>query len=216
MEVKKPTVSVVLCVYNDHVYLSAAIESILSQSFDDFEFIIVDDGSIDASLSVAQSFSLDPRVIVLSHSGNKGLVAALHTGLQRAVGRFIARMDSDDISLPNRFQEQVAFLRSNPEVDVVGSNVKIFQTPVQSQEDSLPCGPTRSRVISLPSSPCAVQWSMHFYCCLAHPSVMMRREVLLRQSYVDDFKYAEDYDLWTRLLSFGQRMANIDRFSLSL
>ena len=196
-----PDISVLLPVYNDCLYLSEAVESVLAQTFGDFELLIIDDASTDDSLQIAKRYEeQDSRITVLEHEINQGLVEALRTGIVHARGCYLARMDSDDVCLPTRFAKQLQFLRAHPAVSVVGSNVEVFNTTDHS-----------SRVINHPSAPMENHWAMHFYCSLAHPSVMLRKEVLDVESYCTEFKHAEDYDLWTRLLTRGVRLANLDR-----
>src|SRR4051812_26679567 len=121
-----PTVSVLMAVYNGEQYLREAVNSILSQTFKDFEFIIIDDGSTDRSPELLASYArADSRVKLISRP-NKGLTKSLNEGLHAARGEFVARMDGDDISLPERFERQVSYLREHPEVVLVGSRVEFI------------------------------------------------------------------------------------------
>ena len=207
----EPLLSVLLCVYNDELYLGEALDSILEQTFENFELILVDDGSTDASLRIAKEYqNQDSRVVVLEHKSNQGLLKSLHTGLKRCTGRYVARMDSDDISLPTRFAEQLAFLQTNLDIDLVGSNVEIFKSPsppltttasTEVVAQALPVSTGIKKIITFPTLPGTIRWSMHFYCSLGHPTVMFKRSLLDVASYSTQYKYTEDYDLWTRLLS---------------
>jgi glycosyltransferase involved in cell wall biosynthesis len=121
---KNPKVTVLMPVYNGEKYLREAIESILNQTFIDFEFLIINDGSTDRSVEIIESYS-DPRIRLVHNERNMKLIATLNKGLELARGEYIARMDCDDISLPERLAKQVAFMDANPEVGVLGT---AFQT----------------------------------------------------------------------------------------
>ena len=116
-----PLVSVVLSVYNAEKHIVEAIESILTQSYKNFEFIIIDDGSTDGSLEIIKSYD-DERIILISRE-NKGLIASLNEGIEQAKGKYIARMDADDISLSSRFEEQVTFMEMHEEVGICGTTI---------------------------------------------------------------------------------------------
>ncbi|GFO64356.1 glycosyltransferase [Geomonas paludis] len=191
-----PKVSVVMPVYNGGRFVAEAIDSILRQSFTDFEFLVVDDGSTDDSAAVLRSFS-DPRMRLLGDGVNRGVVGALNLGFAAAAGRYVARMDADDVSLPDRLQRQVDFLDANPGIDVCGGWMEAFdgrgatlwQAPLEDSE-------IRS-------------WFL-FENVIYHPTVMLRRSVLLDGTvrYDRDFPHAEDYELWTRMLDTW-RFANL-------
>ena len=125
-----PTLSVIMSVYNAEKYLSQAIESILNQSFEDFEFIIIEDCSTDNSLKIIKNYVInDKRIRIIQKAKNKkmrGFIENLNIGLSEAKGKYIARMDSDDISHPDRFEKQVLFLDSHPNVFMVGSAINFI------------------------------------------------------------------------------------------
>ena len=122
-----PLISVIMPVFNGENFLQDAVGSILGQTFTDFELIAIDDGSTDNSTALLESFRLnDRRVIIQRHTENQGVTAALNTGLALARGKYIARMDADDISLPVRFEKQVAFMETHPEIDILGSAVRLM------------------------------------------------------------------------------------------
>jgi len=193
-----PRVSIVLPVHNGARYLALAVDSMLAQTFDDFELLLLDDGSSDNSLAIAKSYAArDPRVQVhaLAH---RGLSATLNDGLVLARAPLIARMDSDDIAWPERLALQVAFLDANPHVAVVGSNVRYMDE----------FGTVRP-VAPLPCAPSDLKSKMIFGCVLVHPTVVMRtREVLAVGGYRPPFALAEDYDLWLRMEEHGA-LANL-------
>src|SRR5882672_11542755 len=120
-----PLVSVIMTVYNTEKYLTEAVNSILNQSLKDFEFIIIDDGSTDGSAQLLDSF-LDPRIRIFKSSENLGLIVQSNKALGLARGKYIARMDSDDISLPTRLATQVAFLESHLEIGLCGTFLAYF------------------------------------------------------------------------------------------
>lgn len=194
---QEPMISVIMPVYNAQQYLREAIDSVLDQTFSDFEFIIFDDGSTDESLKIIQSYQ-DPRIRLISGKGNRKLVPPLNEAMQMAKGKYLARMDSDDISLSNRFEEQVAFMEKNPDIDVCGTFFRTIGGRVNL-----------SKVY--PIFDLEIKLAMLFYCPFAHPTVMMRRSTMINKCFFYDkqFLYAEDYDLWSRMSAFGCTFHNI-------
>lgn len=194
-----PTISVILPVYNASLYLQAAVSSILNQSFSDFEFLIFDDGSTDKTLQMLKKFaSEDTRVKIFSRE-NKGLIATLNELIDNSLGRYIARMDADDISLPDRFFKQVMFLDSNPEIVVVGSWIEMIND--KSQQISEVRSPIEHEKID--------QKNLAGHSSISHPSAMIRKSALLEVGRYDlRFKSAEDLDLWLKLAEVG-KLANI-------
>jgi glycosyltransferase involved in cell wall biosynthesis len=128
-----PKVSVVMSVYNGEKYLCEAIDSILNQTFENFEFLIVNDGSTDRTLEILQSYR-DPRIKVINNERNIGLTASLNKGLKIAKGEYVARMDADDVSFPHRLEQQKAFLDRNPRVAMVGSWAEVIDESGKTQE----------------------------------------------------------------------------------
>jgi glycosyltransferase involved in cell wall biosynthesis len=184
----EPDISVVMAVYNSAGVVAEAIESILHQTFGNFEFIIIDDGSTDSSGEILREYKRrDSRIEVYTQS-NQGLIASLNRGCRMAKGRYIARMDADDISLPSRFEKQFGFMEAHPEIGVLG-------TWIQDVDER------RQPIIEwpVPSDPVVVRWFLFFGNCIAHPSVMLRRDLLERMGYYrPDALHVEDYDLWIR------------------
>lgn len=186
-----PKISVVMAVYNEVDYASSAIESVLEQTFEDFEFLIVDDGSTDKTPEIINSYARrDDRIRHLSNETNKGLPASLNRGIEAANGKYIARMDADDRSLPKRFERQHEFLEANPSVHVVGCDVRVIGINGEYFGD-------REFRPRLGRDPDTLQQDGPQ---VAHPSVMMRRpSVRAVDGYRPVFKYAQDLDLWIRL-----------------
>ena len=183
------SISVLLPVYNGEKYLEEAVQSILAQTLPDFELIILDDGSLDSSRKIAEEFALrDSRVRVISRK-NKGLVPTLNEMIDLANGKYLARMDADDISLPDRLKEQYEFMENHPEVGVCGSWYENFGSGTDS---SLCCPPVSHDLIKA---------SLLFGPELAHPSVFIRKSVLGNDiRYNPEYLYCEDYKLWIELI----------------
>jgi len=183
-----PKVSVVMSVYNGEKHLKEAVDSILSQTFRDFEFIIVNDGSTDRTAEILESYH-DPRISIVNNERNIGLTKSLNEGLKLAKGKYIARMDADDISLPERLQKQVEFLDAHEEIGVVGTAA--FRVDERGKVLSLPAVFTESSVI---------KENLLLGNQFVHGSVMLRRECIYTVGpYREEFKYTQDYDLWLRL-----------------
>lgn len=194
-----PEISVVMSVYNGEIFLKEAIESILSQSFTNFEFIIINDGSKDATERVIQEYAQqDNRIKIISRE-NRGLVASLNEGVNIARSELIARMDADDIALPDRLNIQYKFMRDNHNVVCVGAD------PIIIDED----GEELTRLTTPSDNNKIQQQLLSGHCPLEHPSVMFRRSVALSVGgYRKAFETAEDYDLWLRMGELGE-LANI-------
>lgn len=201
-----PDVSVVMSAYNAEKYLSAAIESILKQSYKNFEFIIVDDGSKDGTLEIIKEYAnSDSRIVWISRE-NKGLISSLNEALSIARGKYIARMDADDISEPNRLQTQLNFLEDNPSYSVVGSRAIAIDATGQQIGHLRP-----------PASNYFIQSMFFFGNCIIHPSVMINRELTGTELYyAKDALHAEDYELWLRLSEKKQAKFHILKSPLLL
>jgi len=184
---RKPTVSVIMPTYNRKEYLKEAIESILNQTFKDFELIIVDDGSTDGSLDIiGYCQTRDSRIILIQNNQPGGISKATNRGIKEAKGKYIAKMDSDDVSLPNRLAKQVKFLDSHPEIGACGAWVKAI-----GQSEG---------VWQLPTDHDSIMATMLFCGAIANPTNMIRREVFfdLNLWYDEKCFAAEDYEFWTR------------------
>ena len=199
-----PLVSVVMSVFNGERFLAEAVESILDQSFRDFEFIVIDDGSTDGSARILEGYARrDPRVQVCQQD-NQGLVCSLNRGCGLARGKYIARMDADDISVRDRLLWQVDFMEQHPGVAVVGGAIERINSSGDGLEikryatgdDEIKTALARNRSE------------------LPHPAVLIRREIFCsvggyRTAFVD----AEDYDLWLRMAECSQ-LSNLSRVVL--
>jgi glycosyltransferase involved in cell wall biosynthesis len=184
-DVTAPRVSVVMAAYNAEAHLSAAIDSILRQSFTDFEFIIIDDGSTDRTAEIIAAYG-DPRIKTIRNPGNLGLIRSLNRGLDAAGGTYVARMDADDEALPERFERQVGFLDAHPEIGLCGTAIETFG--VRTERWALICEPAR------------VKCQLLFDPGLSHPTAMFRRSLVVQHGlrYDERYLHAEDYALWVR------------------
>ena len=181
--------SVLMSVYNGEAYLRQAIDSILNQTYQDFEFIIVNDGSTDSSRDIILSYK-DPRIRMIDNQHNMGLTKSLNRGLEKAKGKFIARMDADDISLVDRFATQMEIMQ-NYNVDICGTAMQI----IDGNSNIIGrMGPKNIVDSDLPAS------ILDNSTCLLHPTIMMRRSALEEVGgYNPDIRYAQDFDLWARM-----------------
>lgn len=196
-----PAISVAMSVYNGERYLAPAIESVLDQTFRDFEFLILDDGSTDASATIIQDYAArDPRIRPILRE-NRGLVASLNQLLDEARAPLVARMDADDISQPERFARQIAFLAGHPDHGVVGSRTLDIDEHGASFQLNLAEHPLSHEAFLRSIDDNGP--------LLAHPTVLYRREVVLAAGgYHAAFRHCEDYDLWLRL-AHRTRIANL-------
>jgi len=194
-----PRVTVFTPVYNREHTLRATIESVLAQTYRDFELLVIDDGSKDASVEVIRSYA-DPRVRLVVHEQNQGIPRTRNHGLELARGEFLAILDSDDIANRTRLARQVEFLDRHPDVAAVGS----WLTRIDAR------GRPRG-FIARPTHPDDVRAHILFVSCFKNPAMMARTEVLRRFGYREQFAYCQDIDLWGRI-SEQHRLANLPRF----
>jgi glycosyltransferase involved in cell wall biosynthesis len=184
-----PKVTVLMAVYNGERYLREAVDSILCQTFQDFQFLIINDGSTDSSRDLILSYD-DARIMLVDSEHNVGQTRSLNRGLELAAGELIARQDADDISEPERLAKQVAFLDRHPGVVLLGTWYK--EIDVQG---------TVIGVRKLPCDTTDIRWSLLFFCPFIHSSVMFSKSVIVEQIgfYNETFAYAQDHELWYRI-----------------
>src|SRR6266568_274661 len=195
-----PLISVVLPVYNGEQYLAEAIDSILAQTFTNFELIIIDDGSTDNSLGILKQYQyLDSRIRLIARE-NRNLATTLNDSIDLARGVWVARMDQDDIALSHRFERQLQWLEQT-EADICGSWIKFF-------------GTADKRIIKQPQTDQAIKMQLLFGAPFAHPSVMMKTALVRRLRYDKAWEKAEDYDLWERAAHAGWQMTNVQEVLL--
>lgn len=201
---EKILISVILPVYNAELYLKDAIDSILAQTYANFELIILNDGSTDASENIILSYK-DSRIRYIKNDTNLKLIKTLNKGIYLARGVFVARMDSDDISLPNRFYKQITYLLKHNDVDMVSCKPYLI--------DSMGKITHKSRSMSV-SSYEAIRFVMAFDNVILHPGVMIRKSILEKYQYSDTpiSLHCEDYDLWVRMLKDGCKIVVLNEY----
>jgi len=192
---KIPLISVQLPVYNAARYVAEAIESILAQTFTDFELIIIDDGSTDDTLPILQRYQAQDARIRLITREHKGIVSTINEGIDLAQGEWSARMDADDIALPYRFERQLQWL-AQTDADVCGGWAQFF-------------GMNNSHILKHPQSDAAIKTELLFMSPFANPTVMMKTALIKQLRYAAPFEYAEDYDLWQRATRAHWKMTNM-------
>jgi hypothetical protein len=199
-----PLVSVLFPVYNDARYLQCGLDSILSQTFSNFEVVVVNDGSTDESRDILLRYRYrDPRIRLINNEHNLGLAPSLNRAIEAARGAYLARQDADDIAHPRRFAKQVEFLELHPEIALLGSRA------IAIDEEG-----NERHVMETSCSDSEIKWDLLFFCPFVHSSVMLRRSILDRTGvYTEDplkFRaFVEDYDLWSRINRVA-RSANLE------
>jgi len=190
-----PLVSVLITAYNSERYIARAVQSILSQTLVEFDLIVVDDGSTDNTLEILNGFQQRDQRLKICPNEHRGIVPSANQGLGMCSGKYIARLDADDFSLPNRLEIQVRFLEAHPEIVILGSSVFLVDDMDQVLNVSVP-----------PSSDTAIRAALLLDNPFSTSAVMMRNMVLQDNniSYEPFYLHAEDYDLWSRLLDFGE------------
>ncbi|EKE02185.1 MAG: glycosyl transferase family 2 [uncultured bacterium] len=181
-----PKVSVIMSVYNAEKYLKDSIQSILSQTYKNFEFLIIDDGSTDKSVEIIETFK-DARIKLIKNKENLGVSLSRNKALNMAAGEYIVTMDADDISLPKRIAKQVKFMDKNPEVGICGSWMKTLGK--------------KSFIIKYPESHERIKCYLLFYSPIANPTTIVRKDIIKKHNlgYEEDFLVAHDYYLWTEI-----------------
>lgn len=185
-----PLVSVIIPVYNAERFVESAVRSIMNQTYTDLEILITDDCSTDGSFEILQRLAAeDSRITLYRNESNLKIVKTLNSLVAAASGTYIARMDADDIALPKRIEKQVAFLESNPDYALCGTNA--WHIDESGRRIGRSC---------LPESFEENKFFLQFYSTFYHPTVMLRSEIYKQNLYDEKFLYAEDYELWARLV----------------
>lgn len=194
---EQPKITVILGVYNGKKYLAEAIESILNQTFKNFEFIIIDDYSKDNSLKIIKDYmKKDLRITLIKNKKNLGLTKSLNKGLKIAKGKYIARMDSDDVALPKRLEVQYNFLEQNKNIFLIGGGA------IHINEEGKQLG-AYNPIWNINK----IKARLLTHNCFCHPTIMFRKEKGIK--YNEKFLYAQDYDFYLNLLSNGKKLTNI-------
>ena len=193
---KNPKVTVLMSVYNGEKYLNEAIDSILRQTFKDFEFLIVNDGSTDKTGEILKSYN-DPRIKIIDNEKNIGLTRSLNIGLRIAKGEYIARQDADDISMPERLEKELSIIENNSEIIMVACWIKIID------ENSNKIRFWQADIEY--NSPEEIYYTLFFENCIAHSTVLFDKELVLKiGGYNESFQKSQDYELWSRLSKIGK------------
>lgn len=181
-----PELSIIMSVYNSEDTIQAAVRSILDQTFTDFEFIIVDDGCSDQTIPLINELT-DPRIKLITNEVNIGLARSLNKAIAASTGRYIARQDADDVSLPERLEKQVEFLNTHPDVTLLG-------TTRGTLDETGKMISTKTKL----ENPCHDDFIKRN--CLVHGSIVIRREALIEVGgYNELFRFSQDYELWLRI-----------------
>lgn len=191
--------TVLMTVYNGSEYLRETIESVLSQTYRDFTFLIMDNASTDDSRDIIKSYD-DPRIKLAPLPENIGQIRALNKGLDFIVNGLVARLDADDICMPTRFEEQVSFMDAHPEIGICGTFARAFSSSTTVRW-------------TYPTSPDELKVNHLFECAMVHPSVVMRKDVLdsFDLRYDESMTHSFDWDLWQRAARYT-KLANIPKF----
>lgn len=195
-------ISVLMPVYNSERFLKEAIDSVLKQTYNEFEFIIINDGSTDKSKEIIESYN-DKRIKLINNKINRGIVYSLNEGLKNCTGKYVIRMDSDDISEVQRFQKQVDFMNRNPNIAASGTYIKIFGENI------------RKKVIKNPINMEELKVKLLFTVPIFHPTAIFRREVIQSIGYEEGTDGYEDYILWQKLITLKYEIANIPEILLN-
>lgn len=191
-----PLISVVMSVYNGEKYLVEAIDSVLSQSYNNFEFIIINDGSTDSSIDIINEYAnKDNRIVVIDRE-NKGLPYSLNEGITKAKGEYIARMDADDICLPDRFEKQLKYINEN-NLDLCGTFIEKFGDNI------------KNHILKHPLEHNDIKFRLLFTSSFAHPTVMIKKEVFHKVQYKSIYKVAQDYQLWVDIVNAEFKVGNL-------
>jgi glycosyltransferase involved in cell wall biosynthesis len=194
-----PLISVIMPARNSSATISETLDSLAAQSFTDFELVMIDDGSSDGTAGVAEQYSDRLALRIILHESSQGVAQSINDGLAASDSEFIVRLDSDDLAQPQRLSRQLEFMQAHSNIGVCGSHVTVFST-----ENA------HAFLLAHPTENAAIRTALLQRCAIAHPSVMVRRQVYeLAGHYDPRFDFAEDYELWCRASLLGVQFANI-------
>lgn len=194
-----PLISVVMPAKNAEATLAESLESLANQTFRDFELVLVNDGSTDATPAIAESFANRMAVRVVHHEASKGVAQSINDGLAASDSEFVLRLDADDLAMPERMAKQLAYLQEHAHIGVCGSHMVMFSA-----------GSDERQVLAHPTHSAAIRTALLQRCALSHPSLMIRRSVFELAGHYDvRFDFAEDFELWCRASLLGVQFANL-------
>jgi glycosyltransferase involved in cell wall biosynthesis len=197
-----PLISVVMPARNAAATLAATLDSLVAQTFKDFELVLVNDASSDDTPHIAESYCSRLSIRLVHHAENQGVAKSINEGLAQSDSIFVARLDADDLARADRLEKQLAFMTAHEAVDVCGSHMEVFSEEEGSQMASF--------VLAHPTSHAAITTAFVQRCAMAHPSVLARRRLFDEiGAYDPRFDFAEDYELWCRAALLGRQFANI-------
>lgn len=183
-----PAISVVMPLYRSQKFLKEAIESVLQQTFGDFEFLILVDNATDETVNILHEYKKSDSRIKIYYNDGIGLINSLNLGFKEANGKYFVRMDSDDICLPTRLEKQYQYMEKHPEIGILGTSFEII-----NDSGNTTC------IFQPVKNPKVIKWRLIFDNCLTHSSVIIRSSIIEKIGYYRlDAKHAEDYDLWVR------------------
>lgn len=198
-----PLITVLMSVHNNEKTVGRAINSILNQSFGNFEFLIINDASTDNTSEVIKSYN-DDRINIVNNKKNLGLTRSLNKGLRKARGKYLARIDADDISLTSRLKKQVNFMVKNPEFTLLGTSFNIINNKNQIVKE-----------VKFNTTPEKLYYDLIFQNMFAHSSVIFKLDEALKVGgYNETYKYSQDYDLWHKLANIGKAWVLSDILTL--
>ncbi|OCL27617.1 hypothetical protein U472_03435 [Orenia metallireducens] len=206
-----PEISVLMSVYNGEEFINESINSILNQTYKDFEFIIVNDGSTDRTQEIIESYD-DNRIRLFNFEKNQGVGSALNFGLSKVRGKYVAKADSDDIFISTRLEEQKKFLDENDDIAVVGGLIEYFPHNKEVEESSRYKSfkslieVNKNKIIN----PKDIREKIYWYCCMNHTIMMIRTNVINKIGYID-IPMGTDYNLFYQLNKLGYKMAKINK-----
>lgn len=187
-------ISLIMSCYNAEKYVAETINSILEQTYTDFEFIIIDDNSIDKTVDIIKGYK-DERIRLFINETNKGLTVNLNFALRKAKGNYIARVDSDDVFLLNKLEMQIKYLEKHHEINLLGTNAYIYGT---------------KKIMKMPTTHSQILGSIILYNPFIHSSIMVKTETINKYLYNESFRHSQDYELWSRLV-FNEKVFNINK-----
>ncbi|MEH7239562.1 glycosyltransferase [Bacillus sp. JJ1562] len=202
----KPSLSVIMSVYNNEEYLEEAVESILNQTFSDFEFIITDDCSVDNSLKIIESYAaIDDRIIIIKNQQNMGLTKSLNNMINLANAEYIARMDGDDIADLDRFKKQMSVINDKPEIDLIFGDTSLID-----EKGSRICDSWRPKKLE------NILKNLEYHNFIPHPTVIFKKSAVQSLGgYNEEYKLGQDKELWVRFKNNGYKFYYINQFLLS-
>ncbi|HQD08740.1 MAG TPA: glycosyltransferase [Flavihumibacter sp.] len=195
----EPLISVVMPAYNAAQYILESIESVLSQSYRHFELLVIDDGSTDNTADIIRSVN-DDRIKLVANDQNHGIIFTLNRGIALANGKYIARLDSDDLAMPTRFEKQVRFMEENPKAGACGTYFKVIDKEGKTLQQ-----------VKFPSAPRDAKTYLLLHNCFCHSSVMMRTDLAKALKYADEYLVCEDHELWHRISQVTE-IANVPEY----